>query len=170
VVGDPLDGATEVGPLATAAIRDGLADQVRRSIEAGTKLLAGGAIPDRPGYFYQPTVLEAPPPGAPAAREELFGPVATLFPAADLDEAIALANDTPFGLGASVFTQDRAEAMRCAREIETGQVFINAQVASDPRFPFGGIKQSGYGRELGAFGLREFVNIKRVRVSGLTAP
>jgi succinate-semialdehyde dehydrogenase / glutarate-semialdehyde dehydrogenase len=163
-VGDPMDPATDLGPLATEAIRAGLDQQVRRSVEAGARLLTGGRPLDRPGFFYQPTVLEDVPADAPAAREELFGPVATLYRAPDLDAAIGIANDTPFGLGASVFTRDREQAERCLREIEAGTVFINGLVASDPRFPFGGIKQSGYGRELGVYGLREFVNIKRVRV------
>ena len=164
VVGDPNDPTTDVGPLATRSIRDGLADQVARSIDAGTRLLTGGTVPERPGFFYTPSVLEEPPPGAPAAREELFGPVATLFRARDTDHALQLANDTPFGLGASVFTADPEEAERCLREIDAGTVVVNGMVASDPRFPFGGVKQSGYGRELGVYGLREFVNVKRVRV------
>ncbi len=162
-VGDPMDPATELGPLATAAIRDGLDEQVRRSVEAGARLLVGGKPRPGPGFFYEPTVLEDAPPDSPAAADELFGPVATLFRARDTTEAIAIANRTPFGLGSSVFTRDAQEAERCAREIEAGSVFINGLVVSDPRFPFGGIKSSGYGRELGAFGLREFVNIKRVR-------
>jgi succinate-semialdehyde dehydrogenase/glutarate-semialdehyde dehydrogenase len=164
-VGDPMDPATQVGPLATAAIRDGLAEQVRRSIEAGARLLTGGQPIPGPGYFYQPTVLEDVPPDAPAAREELFGPVAALFRAGDLGEAIGIANDSPYGLGASVFTREPEEADRCISEIEAGSVFINGLVSSDPRFPFGGIKRSGHGRELGAQGLREFVNIKRVRIA-----
>jgi succinate-semialdehyde dehydrogenase / glutarate-semialdehyde dehydrogenase len=164
-VGDPTAPGTELGPLATAAIREGLHQQVRRSVEAGARLLTGGHPIDRPGYFYAPTVLEDAPPDAPAAREELFGPVATLFRARDLDDAIRLANDTPYGLGASVYTRDAQEAERCLREIEAGTVSVNGLVASDPRFPFGGIKHSGYGRELGGFGLREFVNVKRVRVA-----
>jgi succinate-semialdehyde dehydrogenase / glutarate-semialdehyde dehydrogenase len=163
-VGDPMDPASELGPLATADIRAGLHDQVQRSLAAGARLLVGGAPLDRPGFFYAPTVLEEPPPGSPAAAEELFGPVATLFRARDLDDAIRLANDTSFGLGASVFTRDPAEAERCLHEIEAGTVVINGLVVSDPRFPFGGIKRSGYGRELGVHGLREFLNIKRVRV------
>jgi succinate-semialdehyde dehydrogenase/glutarate-semialdehyde dehydrogenase len=162
-VGDPADPATELGPLATAAIRDGLDAQVRRSVEGGARLLCGGRALDRPGFFYAPTVLEDAPAHTPAAREELFGPVAALWRVRDLDEAIARANDTSFGLGATVWTTDAAEAERAIREIEAGMVFVNGLVASDPRFPFGGIKQSGYGRELGGHGLREFVNVKRVR-------
>jgi succinate-semialdehyde dehydrogenase / glutarate-semialdehyde dehydrogenase len=164
-VGDPMAATTDVGPLASASIRDDLAGQVERSVAMGARLLTGGRAPAGPGHFYEPTVLEELPPDAPAAREETFGPVAALFRVADADEAIRVANDTPFGLGASVWTQDRGEAERFAREIESGQVFVNAMVASDPRFPFGGVKTSGYGRELGPFGLREFVNIKTVRMT-----
>jgi succinate-semialdehyde dehydrogenase/glutarate-semialdehyde dehydrogenase len=166
-VGDPMAADTDVGPLATPAIRDGVADQVARSIAAGARLLVGGRALDGPGNFYQPTVLADMPPAAPAATEEVFGPVAALFRARDADQALALANGTSFGLGASVWTRDRAEAERFARELEAGSVFVNGMVASDPRFPFGGVKRSGYGRELGIFGLREFVNVKTVRMTGL---
>ena len=168
VVGDPDRPETQVGPLATAAIRDGLAAQVQKSVDAGARLLTGGTVPERAGFFYAPTVLEAPPEGSPAACEELFGPVATLWRVRDTTEAIQVANDTVFGLGASVWTRDPEERERCLREIEAGMVFVNDMVASEPRFPFGGVKQSGYGRELGVWGLREFVNVKRVRV--LTSP
>jgi succinate-semialdehyde dehydrogenase/glutarate-semialdehyde dehydrogenase len=163
-VGDPSAAGTDLGPLATAAIRDELASQVARSVTAGARLLTGGAVVAGAGFFYAPTVLEDVPPDAPAARDELFGPVASLFRARDLDHAIEIANSTRFGLGASVFTRDQGEAERCAAEIEAGMVFINDQVASDPRFPFGGVKRSGYGRELGVHGLRELVNVKRVRM------
>ena len=162
-VGDPLDGATQLGPLATPAILDGLDQQVQRSVSLGARLLTGGKRLPGPGNFYPPTVLSDIPANAPAYREELFGPVATLFRARDLEHAVTLANDSGFGLGASAWTNDRAEARRLADELEAGMVFINGMVASEPRFPFGGIKRSGYGRELGAFGLREFVNIKTVR-------
>ena len=165
-VGDPLEEATELGPLATPAILEGLDRQVQRSVAAGARLLTGGKRLDRPGNFYPATVLADVPPRAPAYHEELFGPVATLFRARDLDQAVALANDSGFGLGASVWTGDRAEARRLADELEAGTVFINDMVASDPRFPFGGIKRSGYGRELGLYGLREFVNVKTVRAFG----
>ena len=164
-VGDPMAPNTDVGPLASASIRDDLAGQVERSVAMGAHLLTGGRAPAGAGNFYEPTVLEDLPPDSPAAREETFGPVAALFRVADADEAIRVANDTPFGLGASVWTRNREEAERFAREIESGQVFINAMVASDPRFPFGGVKSSGYGRELGPFGLREFVNVKTVRMT-----
>ncbi|HVV49211.1 MAG TPA: NAD-dependent succinate-semialdehyde dehydrogenase, partial [Polyangia bacterium] len=169
VVGDPADPRTQVGPLATAAIRDGVADQVARSVAAGAAVVTGGRVPDGPGWFYPPTVLADVPPSAPAAAEEVFGPVAPIFRVADIDEAIALANATPFGLGAAAFTRDRAEAERLARELEAGSVFINGLVASDPRFPFGGVKRSGHGRELARDGLREFVNVKTVRRADLPA-
>ncbi|MDE3165370.1 MAG: NAD-dependent succinate-semialdehyde dehydrogenase [Acidobacteriota bacterium] len=159
VVGDPLDERTQVGPLATAAILAELEDQVRRSLG---RILTGGRRLPRPGNFYAPTVLADVPPGSPAAREEMFGPVAALFRVPDLDAAIALANDTPFGLGAAAFTRDPAEQSRLTNELDAGMVFINRMVASDPRLPFGGIKTSGYGRELAAWGLREFLNIKTV--------
>jgi succinate-semialdehyde dehydrogenase / glutarate-semialdehyde dehydrogenase len=166
-IGDPAAPDTELGPLALASIRDGVADQVDRSVAAGAKLLAGGQRLEGPGYYYPPTVLADVPVDAPAAREEVFGPVAAVFRVAGIDEAIALANASPFGLGAAAWTRDRAEADRLARDLEAGCVFINGMVASDPRFPFGGVKRSGYGRELGAFGLREFVNIKTVRMADL---
>jgi succinate-semialdehyde dehydrogenase/glutarate-semialdehyde dehydrogenase len=162
-VGDPLDAATNVGPLATPGILDDLARQVDESVAAGARVLCGGRRIDRPGNYYEPTVLADVPDGSPAHREELFGPVATLFRARDEADAVRLANDTVFGLGASVWTSDAAEADRIAGAIEAGMVFVNAMVASDPRFPFGGVKHSGYGRELSAVGMREFMNVKTVR-------
>jgi succinate-semialdehyde dehydrogenase/glutarate-semialdehyde dehydrogenase len=167
VVGDPTDPRTQVGPLATASIRAGVADQVERSVRAGARLATGGHAIDRPGYFYEPTVLGQVPPDAPAAREEVFGPVAAVFRVRDTDAAIALANASDFGLGAAAFTRDRAEAERLARELAAGSVFINGMVASDPRFPFGGVKRSGYGRELSLYGMREFQNVKTVRIADL---
>jgi succinate-semialdehyde dehydrogenase / glutarate-semialdehyde dehydrogenase len=164
-VGDPLEAATEIGPLATEAILKGLDEQVQKSISAGAKLLAGGKRIDRPGSFYEPTVLADIPRESPAYREEIFGPVACLFRARDAAEAIGIANDTSFGLGASAWTNDPAEKERFARELEAGMVFINSMVASDPRLPFGGAKRSGFGRELGAEGIREFVNVKTVSVA-----
>jgi succinate-semialdehyde dehydrogenase/glutarate-semialdehyde dehydrogenase len=161
-VGDPLEPRTDIGPLATPAILSDLEDQVERSVSKGARLLLGGQRLPGPGNFYPPTVLADPPPDAPVTAEETFGPVATLFRVANLDEAIALANGTSFGLGASAWTADPAEQERLAEEIEAGSVFLNGLVKSDPRLPFGGIKRSGYGRELSVFGIREFVNIKTV--------
>ena len=169
VVGDPMDERTNIGPLATTKIRDELHEQVERSVAAGATLLLGGRVPDRSGFFYEPTVLGNVPPNAPAYREETFGPVAAIIRVRDADEAIRIANDTRFGLGASVWTRDAGEIAQFTREIEAGSVFVNAMVASDPRFPFGGVKASGYGRELSAYGLREFVNVKTVRISGVGA-
>ena len=163
-VGDPMDDATQIGPLATAQVRDDVADQVRRSVEAGARLTCGGEALPGPGYFYPPTVLADVPRGAAAAAEETFGPVAAVLRAANLDEAIAIANDTPYGLGSSAWTNDPDEARRFEEELEAGSVFLNGMVVSDPRLPFGGIKRSGHGRELAAAGLREFVNVKTVRV------
>jgi len=161
-VGDPRDPETEVGPLATPAIRDEVAEQVRRTVAAGARLrLGGSALPGR-GNFFAPTVLDDVPAGSPAADEEIFGPVAALFPAEDLDDAIAIANRSRFGLGASAWTRDPAERDRLVAGIEAGSVFINAIVQSDPRLPFGGIKSSGFGRELSREGIREFVNVKSV--------
>ncbi len=163
-LGDPMDDATDIGPLATEAIRDELAEQVRDSVAAGATVLTGGSMPDRPGWFYEPTVLANIPEGCPAYGEELFGPVASFFVVNDIDEAIELANATEFGLGASAWTREDDEAARFIDRIEAGAVFINRMVASDPRLPFGGIKKSGYGRELSRDGIREFVNIKTVAV------
>jgi succinate-semialdehyde dehydrogenase/glutarate-semialdehyde dehydrogenase len=163
-VGDPVDETTELGPLATSAIRDELDGQVRKSVEAGARLLTGGKPLDREGYFYAPTVLADIPPSAPAAHDELFGPVASVFKASDIRDAIRLANSTSFGLGASAWTRDAAERDQFVNEIESGLLFINGMVASDTRLPFGGVKNSGFGRELGEFGIREFVNIKSVRI------
>src|SRR5882672_2463506 len=161
-VGDPFDENTELGPLSTA---DGLADldrDVKKTVEAGAKVLTGGKRLDRPGNFYAPTVLTNIPMGSPAHKEELFGPVASVFRAANLDDAIRIANDSRFGLGASAWTNDKNERERFINDLESGMVFINRMVASDPRIPFGGVKWSGHGRELGAHGIREFTNIKTV--------
>jgi len=163
-VGDPMDEKTQLGPLATGAIRDGLDDQVQASVAAGARILTGGKKLEGAGYFYAPTVLTDIPADAPAAQEELFGPVASVFKAKDLADAISIANGTSFGLGASAWTRDNAERDTFVAEIESGMLFINGMVASDTRLPFGGVRNSGFGRELGEFGIREFVNIKTVRV------
>jgi succinate-semialdehyde dehydrogenase/glutarate-semialdehyde dehydrogenase len=164
-VGDPMDEATQIGPLATAQILEDLDAQVRRSVEMGARVLTGGHKLERPGHFYAPTVLADAPVDSPAYREELFGPVAVLFTADGAEDAVRLANDTEFGLGASAWTADPAEQRYFADEIESGMVFVNGMVASDARLPFGGVKRSGYGRELSAYGIREFVNVKTVRVA-----
>ncbi|HEY9606419.1 MAG TPA: NAD-dependent succinate-semialdehyde dehydrogenase [Allocoleopsis sp.] len=162
-VGDPMDENTDIGPLATPGILDDLDQQVRACIEKGAKVLVGGKpLSDRPGNFYLPTILSDFPPGTPADQEEFFGPVALLFRVSDIDAAISRANNVPFGLGASAWTTNPEEADRLIDELEAGAVFINGLVKSDPRLPFGGIKRSGYGRELGIQGIHEFVNIKTV--------
>ena len=164
-IGDPIDTSVEIGPLATPAIAAEVDDLVRKSVAAGAKLKLGGKRLEGPGNFYAPTVLTDVPSDSPAAVEEIFGPVASLFRVKSLDEAIALANRTRFGLGASAWTRDEAERDRLVRGIEAGAVFINGMVKSDPRLPFGGIKKSGYGRELALQGIREFVNVKAVWVA-----
>jgi succinate-semialdehyde dehydrogenase/glutarate-semialdehyde dehydrogenase len=162
-VGDPQDDATEVGPLASLQVLEDIEKQVRAAREQGRPPACGGKRVDRPGFFFEPTViLEAK--GTKVWAEEVFGPVAAVARAKSLDEAIALANDTQFGLGAAAFTQDPAETERLVEEMEAGQVFINGMVKSDPRLPFGGIKASGYGRELSEEGIREFTNTKTVWV------
>jgi succinate-semialdehyde dehydrogenase/glutarate-semialdehyde dehydrogenase len=164
-VGDPLDPQTEIGPLATAKIAAELHEQVEQSVAAGARLLCGGRKLEGPGNFYEPTVVADAPPDSPAYKDELFGPVATLFRANSLAEAVRLANDSNFGLGASAWTNDPAECEQLVNEIESGSVFINGMVKSDPRLPFGGIKRSGYGRELSEHGIREFVNVKTVWIA-----
>ncbi len=161
-IGDPMDEATELGPLATREGLDDLDEQVRQSIAAGARLLTGGRRIPRPGYYYSPTVLADIPKAAPAYTEEIFGPVASIFRVSGAADAVRLANDTIFGLGASVWTNDQREKDLFINEIEAGQVFVNGMVASDPRLPFGGVKRSGYGRELSVAGIREFVNAKTV--------
>jgi succinate-semialdehyde dehydrogenase/glutarate-semialdehyde dehydrogenase len=163
-MGDPLREGTEIGPLARHDLRDQLHAQVEASRHAGARCLLGGDVPAGPGAFYPPTVLSAVAPGMPAYDEELFGPVAALIPVADEEEAIRIANDSAFGLGAAVFTADARRGEAVARRLDAGSCFVNSLVRSDPRLPFGGIKQSGYGRELGSFGIREFVNLKTVYV------
>ena len=161
-VGDPFDEATELGPLSSAEGLEDLDRDVQATVKAGAKVLTGGKPLDRPGNFYAPTVLTQIPEGSPAQKEELFGPVGSVFRAKDFDDAIRIANDSRFGLGASAWTNDERERERFINELEAGMVFINRMVASDPRLPFGGVKWSGHGRELGVHGIREFTNIKTV--------
>ena len=162
-IGDPLEDNTDIGPLATASIRSELDQQVKNAVNQGAKILIGGeSITDRPGNFYPPTILTNIPFDSATAQEEFFGPVALLFRVKDIDAAISLANNIPFGLGASAWTNNTEENDRLIAEIEAGAVFINGMVKSDPRLPFGGIKRSGYGRELSSEGIHEFVNMKTV--------
>ena len=165
-MGNPLESATTLGPMSRADLRDELHQQVMRSVQAGAKLLLGGENPGGDSAFYPPTILTDVKKGMAAYGEELFGPVAVIIPAKDEEEAITIANDTPFGLGGAVFSTDLARAENIAREqVHSGLCFVNMMVRSDPRLPFGGVKESGYGRELGPFGLHEFVNIKTVIVA-----
>ncbi len=164
-VGDPLDSATEVGPLAREDLRAELHRQVQKSVRRGARLLTGGQMLPGPGFFYAPTVLADVAPGMPAYEEEIFGPVASVIVARGEDDAVRIANATGFGLGASVWSQDIERAEAVARRIEAGTVFVNDFVKSDPRLPFGGIKRSGYGRELGAYGIKEFTNIQTILVA-----
>ncbi|MBS7565060.1 NAD-dependent succinate-semialdehyde dehydrogenase [Mucilaginibacter sp. Bleaf8] len=164
-MGDPLSKDTEVGPQARPDLRDGLHEQVQKSIDAGAQCLLGGKIPEGNHAFYPPTLLTQVKKGMPAFDEELFGPVASIIIAKDEAEALAIANDSQFGLGGAVFTQDLERGERiAATQLEAGSCFVNSLVKSDPRLPFGGIKESGYGRELGMFGIHEFVNIKTVYI------
>jgi succinate-semialdehyde dehydrogenase/glutarate-semialdehyde dehydrogenase len=165
VMGDPMSPDTVIGPMARVELRDELHAQVVRSVGAGATLELGGQLPDGPGAWYPPTVLASVGPGMPAYEEELFGPVAAVIPAKDTADAIRIANDTRFGLGASVYTRDTALGERIAAELlEAGNCFVNGIVKSDPRLPFGGIKESGYGRELSPLGIQEFTNVKTVWV------
>ena len=163
-LGDPFDEKTDVGPLANAEAVTSLQADVSATVKAGAKLLTGGKPADRPGSFYLPTVLTDIPKDSPAYREELFGPVASIFRVKNIDEAIRVANDSRFGLGASAWTNDKGEQERFINELEAGMVFINQMVFSDPRVPFGGVKRSGVGRELSTYGIREFTNVKTVWV------
>ncbi|MBT4035104.1 MAG: NAD-dependent succinate-semialdehyde dehydrogenase, partial [Candidatus Marinimicrobia bacterium] len=165
IAGDPLLPETQVGPLARADLRDELHGQVQASLDAGARLLLGGKSIPGPGYFYEPTIISDVRAGMSLYREETFGPVSTIIPVKDTDEAIKVANDSEFGLGASLWTNDLTRGERLARQIESGAVFINGMTVSDPRLPFGGIKRSGYGRELSHFGIREFTNIKSIWIA-----
>ena len=161
-VGDPFEDATQLGPLANAEAVTSLDADVKKTVAAGARVLTGGHPLDRKGSYYAPTVLTNVPKDSPAYKEEFFGPVASVFRVKNIDQAIQLANDVRFGLGASAWTNDPAESERFINELESGMVFLNKMVASDPRIPFGGVKQSGHGRELGVHGIHEFVNIKTV--------
>ncbi|HEX8925783.1 MAG TPA: NAD-dependent succinate-semialdehyde dehydrogenase [Terriglobales bacterium] len=162
VVGDPMDEKTNVGPLATESVLNDLDKQVQETVKAGARVLCGGKRMNGPGFFYEPTALADIPEGTPAHDDELFGPVASLFRARDIHHAIEIANDTKFGLGSSLWTNDESDRHAFIEGIQAGMAFINGMVASDPRIPFGGIKESGYGRELSVNGIREFVNVKTV--------
>jgi succinate-semialdehyde dehydrogenase/glutarate-semialdehyde dehydrogenase len=164
VVGDPMDEAIQVGPLARPDLRDELHAQVRDSLAAGAVAVTGCRPLEGPGAFYQPSILDHVTPGMRAWGEELFGPVATVIRARDEEEAVRIANDSEFGLGGSVWTRDSTRGERVARRIECGCVFVNGLVKSDPRLPFGGIKHSGYGRELSRLGMHEFMNAKTLWV------
>ena len=168
-VGDPMDDDTDMGPLATEQMLEDVDQQVRDSVEAGAKVLTGGKPLDGPGNFYPPTVLTDIPEDSPAYAEEIFGPVASMFRVGNVDEAIRLANDSPFGLSSSAWTNDEGERERFIEEIEAGMVYVNKMTESTPEVPFGGVKESGYGRELSIFGIREFVNAKTVWVEENTA-
>lgn len=167
--GDPHDEQSDIGPMARADLRDQVQRQVEESVRQGATLLTGGQVPPGEGACYPPTVLTGVKPGMTAFDEEVFGPVAAIIEADDEDHAIELANHSPFGLGAALFTRDKARAERIARRIEAGSVFVNAFVKSDPRLPFGGVKQSGYGRELSWFGIQEFVNVKTIYHAAIQA-
>ena len=168
-IGDPMEESTEIGPLATAQIVKDLEEQVKKAVASGARVLTGGRRVDRPGNFFEPTVLVDVDISSPVSCEEIFGPVAMLFRASSINEAIKIANATPFGLGAAAWTNDADEQRRFIDELDAGSVFVNGMVASDPRLPFGGVKHSGYGRELAEFGIREFVNIKTVWIGESTA-
>jgi len=169
-VGDPIDQATELGPLSTQSGLKTLEEQVNKTVAMGARVALGGKRMDRPGYYFEPTVLYDVPAGSPVFDDELFGPVAALFEVKSMADAIHVANDSPFGLGACAWTEDEAERDMFIHEIESGVVFINGMVASDPRMPFGGVKHSGYGRELSYHGIREFVNVKSVSINEHASP
>ncbi|HEV2010552.1 MAG TPA: NAD-dependent succinate-semialdehyde dehydrogenase [Candidatus Limnocylindria bacterium] len=169
-VGDPLDPATQVGPLAREDLRDTLDRQVRQSVRMGARVVVGGTKREGKGWFYEPTLLADVTEAMPVLNEETFGPVAALLSVRDADEAIRVANSSPYGLGAALWTKDIVAARAIARRIESGSVFINGMVASDPRLPFGGVKRSGYGRELSHFGIREFVNIQTIWIGPAQQP
>lgn len=164
-VGDPMEDGTDIGPLSSRGAVEEIHDQVQRAVKEGARLRAGGERMDRPGYFYQPTVLDRVTPGNVAFEEEIFGPVASIIHADDEEHAVRLANNSRFGLGGTVFTEDRARGERLARRLDVGCAFVNEMVKSDPRLPFGGVKESGYGRELSHHGIRAFVNTKTIWIA-----
>jgi len=164
-IGDPMAADTDIGPLVNKASRDEIVGQVENAVKDGATLLAGGTALDGPGYFFAPGILENIPTSSKAFHEEIFGPVAALYKVHSLDEAIELANDSPFGLGSSIWTVDADEQSQAISDIEAGATFVNAMASSDPRLPFGGIKRSGYGRELAAEGIRAFCNVKTVYIA-----
>ncbi len=169
-IGDPIDAATQIGPLARADLRDALERQVEESVRLGARVLTGGERAPGKGYFYKPTVLADVTEDMPVFKEETFGPVAAVLRVRDADHAVRVANDSAYGLGASLWTRDTALGEALARKIESGSVFINGMVASDPRLPFGGVKRSGYGRELSSFGIHEFVNIQTIWIGPAQSP
>jgi succinate-semialdehyde dehydrogenase/glutarate-semialdehyde dehydrogenase len=164
-VGDPMDPATNIGPLARPDLVDDIDRQVKESIRLGAILITGGVRYDREGCYYQPTILTNVKAGMPAYSEETFGPMLAIIPVSSEEEAVRVANDSQFGLGGCVWTKDNDRGENIARQVESGAVFVNGMTKSDPRLPFGGIKKSGYGRELGSFGIREFVNIKTIWIA-----
>jgi succinate-semialdehyde dehydrogenase/glutarate-semialdehyde dehydrogenase len=169
-VGDPMKQDTDIGPLATVRMVEQLEAQIKAATRVGARVLTGGERMLGDGNYFEPTVLTGVPRSSTVYREELFGPVAMLFRVQDINEAIEVANDTTFGLAASAWTRDPEEQQRLAAELQCGGVFLNTMVASDPRLPFGGIKHSGYGRELSAAGMREFLNAKTVVISSADSP
>jgi succinate-semialdehyde dehydrogenase/glutarate-semialdehyde dehydrogenase len=169
-IGDPTEEGVTVGPLARRDLRDALARQVAESVEQGARVLAGGRAPDRPGFYYEPTVLDEVSAGMPVLTEEVFGPAVPLIRAADADDAVRLANGTRFGLGSNVWTSDLPLGEEIAVRLDAGHTAVNGMTASDPRLPFGGVKESGYGRELSSHGIHEFVNIHTVVVDGPAGP
>ncbi len=164
-LGNPFDETTQIGPCARADLRDGIVRQVDQSVSAGGRLALGGHALDRPGFYYEPTVVCDPPPDSPMRVQEVFGPAAAIVRARDQRHAVELANETNYGLGCSLWTRDTQRGERLVREIEAGLVFVNSLVASDPSLPFGGLKRSGFGRELSSFGLHEFCNVQSVSIS-----
>jgi succinate-semialdehyde dehydrogenase/glutarate-semialdehyde dehydrogenase len=169
-IGDPTEAGVTIGPLARADLRDALVRQVSESVEQGARVLAGGRAPDRPGFYYEPTVLDRVSSGMPVLAEEVFGPAVPIVRAADAEAAIALANDSRFGLGSNVWTADLAHGQKLAMQLNAGHTAVNWMTTSDPRLPFGGIKDSGYGRELSHQGIHEFVNVHTVVVNGPNGP